>query len=69
MHTVIPRKREFDNRRLYLRDTVSSKMAKKKWLPKQKLALAIQDRCTVSIKDEKEVVCTLSNGNIADGPE
>jgi len=28
----------------------------------------VQDRCIVSIKDEQEVVCALSNGDIADEP-
>ena len=33
------------------------------------ISKTVQDRCTVSIKVEQEVVCALSNGDIADDPK
>jgi len=33
------------------------------------ISKTVQDRCTVSIKVEEEVVCALSNGDIADDTE
>ena len=30
------------------------------------ISKTVQDRCIVSIKDEQEIICALSNGDIAD---